>query len=335
MSQCTGRPADEWLEPYLQGTLPAREQEAFEEHYFDCPVCLAQVQALQAVQMQLARAENKAGVASLPSRAWSMLPGFVWAGLAAAGVVLAFIAIERHHTSASSPVMLAELHDDGGEVGLDVEGHVIGIPSEYSTLVAQALRTRRLPLPSASAEKDGDDVLRGESAAAPAFHVLSPLREVTMPMPEFQWQPLPNAKSYRVEIYEAGYRMVAQSPAVEQTSWKLTTPLTVGQSYIWVVKAETAAGPVPAPQAPVREARFTVADAKTLGAIEAARRQYPDSHLLLASLYAQAGMTSEAREQMAALESQNAGSGLVRDLSLSLEPGAKLPQPPSSTKPAQ
>jgi anti-sigma factor RsiW len=55
MSNCTGRPADEWLEQYLQGTLPAHEQEQFEEHYFDCPVCLARVQALQAAQIQLGR----------------------------------------------------------------------------------------------------------------------------------------------------------------------------------------------------------------------------------------------------------------------------------------
>jgi hypothetical protein len=55
MSECTGRPSDEWLEQYLLGTLPASEQEQFEEHYFDCPVCLAQVQAMQAVQAQLSR----------------------------------------------------------------------------------------------------------------------------------------------------------------------------------------------------------------------------------------------------------------------------------------
>jgi TolA-binding protein len=55
MTNCTGAPAERLLESYLQGTLPAHQAEEFEEHYFDCPVCLAQLQALQAVSTQLGR----------------------------------------------------------------------------------------------------------------------------------------------------------------------------------------------------------------------------------------------------------------------------------------
>lgn len=53
MTNCTGAPADQYLEDYLQGTLPEGEAVTFEEHYFECPVCLARVEALQAVQSQL------------------------------------------------------------------------------------------------------------------------------------------------------------------------------------------------------------------------------------------------------------------------------------------
>jgi hypothetical protein len=53
MTNCTGAPADQYLEDYLQGTLPEDEAVTFEEHYFECPVCLAHVEALQAVQRQL------------------------------------------------------------------------------------------------------------------------------------------------------------------------------------------------------------------------------------------------------------------------------------------
>jgi len=53
MNHCTGAPAELWLERYIQGTLPDSEAQQFEEHYFDCPVCLAQVEALQAVHAQL------------------------------------------------------------------------------------------------------------------------------------------------------------------------------------------------------------------------------------------------------------------------------------------
>ena len=53
--QCTGAPAERWLEKYVAGTLAAADAEAFEEHYFDCPVCLAQLQAVQAAAEQMRR----------------------------------------------------------------------------------------------------------------------------------------------------------------------------------------------------------------------------------------------------------------------------------------
>jgi hypothetical protein len=60
MTNCTGSPADERLESYLQGTLPEAEAAKFEEHYFNCPTCLAQVEALQAVVLKLATHPRKA-----------------------------------------------------------------------------------------------------------------------------------------------------------------------------------------------------------------------------------------------------------------------------------
>ena len=54
MTSCTGSPSDQVLEAYLQGALSEDEAESFEEHYFDCPVCLARVETLQAVSRKLA-----------------------------------------------------------------------------------------------------------------------------------------------------------------------------------------------------------------------------------------------------------------------------------------
>jgi Putative zinc-finger len=55
MSNCIGAPAKEWLEQYIEGTLPEPEAENFENHYFDCPVCLGELQAVQAAQEALRR----------------------------------------------------------------------------------------------------------------------------------------------------------------------------------------------------------------------------------------------------------------------------------------
>jgi hypothetical protein len=52
--------------------------------------------------------------------------------------------------------------------------------------------------------------------------------------------------------------------------------------------------------------------------LQAAERQYPDAHLLLAALYAQAGAFSGARRHLAALQQENPNSDLVRKLSASV-----------------
>lgn len=48
MTLCTGQLAEQDLERYLQGSLPELEARRFEEHYFECPECLAQLEALEA-----------------------------------------------------------------------------------------------------------------------------------------------------------------------------------------------------------------------------------------------------------------------------------------------
>ena len=73
MTNCSGKQADDFLESYLAGTLPEAESQRFEEHYFDCPDCLAQVEALQAVAQQLRN--RPVSVASSPARPVLRLAG--------------------------------------------------------------------------------------------------------------------------------------------------------------------------------------------------------------------------------------------------------------------
>ncbi len=66
MTDCTGTLTDRCLERYVQGTLPEHEAQEFEEHYFECPACLAQVEALQAVALKLGSQSRKARKAPIP-----------------------------------------------------------------------------------------------------------------------------------------------------------------------------------------------------------------------------------------------------------------------------
>jgi len=59
MRECDGAPAERYLEPYLRNTLPEAEAKKFEEHYYGCEVCLAQLEALEAVELKLGRQPRK------------------------------------------------------------------------------------------------------------------------------------------------------------------------------------------------------------------------------------------------------------------------------------
>jgi hypothetical protein len=117
MTQCTGKPAEEWLEAYMQGTLPEAKAQKFEQHYFDCPVCLAQVERLEAVARQLGRRPLKARrpLIALPSLGWAGLawPSLAWPARAfalsaiAALLVVGFFGIRRINRPAQPSVAQA------------------------------------------------------------------------------------------------------------------------------------------------------------------------------------------------------------------------------------
>ncbi len=103
MSRCTGSPAELSALPYVEGVLPDDEAERFEEHYFDCPVCLEHLQTLQA--MRAGMAKLSAEPAQAPSRK-NMLswPRMTWAigsigSIAAALLLIGFVyqSMSRSH----------------------------------------------------------------------------------------------------------------------------------------------------------------------------------------------------------------------------------------------
>jgi hypothetical protein len=66
MTDCSGTLTGRYLEQYIQGVLSESEALRFEEHYFDCPSCLAQVEALQAVTLKLGGQPRKTPKMPIP-----------------------------------------------------------------------------------------------------------------------------------------------------------------------------------------------------------------------------------------------------------------------------
>jgi tetratricopeptide (TPR) repeat protein len=85
---CPLRSGHDLAEAYVAGTLPEAEQDAYEQHFFGCSACLAQVQTLQELADRLRQLPAPAVLHRTAAPGWTAAP---WLGLAlAAGLVAAF-----------------------------------------------------------------------------------------------------------------------------------------------------------------------------------------------------------------------------------------------------
>lgn len=95
MTLCSGVPAQERALAYLEGSLSGAEMDRFEEHYLDCPACLAQVQTMVALRRQLAKQLAVAVERAQPKRAIFVWPRLVWAACTAASLLVASVLTHR------------------------------------------------------------------------------------------------------------------------------------------------------------------------------------------------------------------------------------------------
>jgi len=324
MTDCTVPLIDRCLEKYIQGTLPESEARTFEEHYFDCPACLAQVEALQAVAHQLGSQPQKVRRAPIPWPVRVAVPVAI-----AAGLVLAFVG---YHSS-NKPVQQAnagELRDGNLKLSLDKGGQLQGadgLPAKDHDALQAALATGNLEanVPSDLAAGKAETML-GDSSAAPLFKVASPVdRVVSDDRPTFTWESMAGASGYRVRVYAAGYRKVAESPELHELSWQAPVALARGENYTWTVTASTPKGEVRTPAPPQPEAVFKVMASGPAADIESARRGPANGHFLLAVLYAKAGAVDEARAELDLLAAENPNSPVVKELRASLDQATPSP----------
>jgi hypothetical protein len=145
--------------------------------------------------------------------------------------------------------------------------------------------------------------LLGPENEGQRFDLTSPQgTAVVTDRPVFRWKALAGASSYVVAIFDEDFENVSASPPVTALEWQPAEPLPRGRVLNWQVTANVRGGTVHAPTPPAPEAHFSVISADAAAQIEAARRDHPDNHLLLAALYAKAGALDDVERELGALD---------------------------------
>lgn len=211
-----------------------------------------------------------------------------------------------------------ELRDGGQRVGLSRSGEVFGVGDlsrGQIQILERVLRSGDVrfadlrDLRSASGATMGD----GSDTSNERFELRRPINQVVLTdKPTFTWDSLNGADTYVVDVYDTNFNKQATSGPIETNSWSTVLPR--GKTYVWQVTATKAGSEIKAPSRPAREARFRIVGKDQGAAIERARAMHPRSHLLLGTLYAEAGMLNDALAEFEILARDNPGSELPKRL---------------------
>ncbi len=262
------------LFPWVDGTLDAAGREIVETHLEDCPGCRAEAADLR-------RLRRSAPPPRSAPRWWMAAAALV---LVIGGAAVVSLRPPAHTDPPRPPHPRTEPH---------TASPVAYANGEWNALVAEAVRTRRLPVAGGLEElrRDADPLRGGESGEAAS---LSPAGVVVgTARPRFRWPAVDGKATYGVAVFD-GSAEVAASEALTATEWTPASDLPAERTLAWQVEV-TRVGQrsiMPAPPAP--PALFRIAPAADRAQIDAARTQYPNDHLLHAVLYARAGLTAEA-----------------------------------------
>jgi hypothetical protein len=163
------------------------------------------------------------------------------------------------------------------------------------TLVRQTLLAGKLP----QAQTPADLVAKAGTLLGPStpnlFAPLGPVASVVeSDRPQFRWQELTGAASYRLEVYDAEFNLVARSRELTATAWTPEEPFERGKLYQWQVTAKRGTESIKVPSPPAPDAKFRVLDSATEQRVVQARADNKTGHLLAAVLLAEQGMKAEA-----------------------------------------
>jgi hypothetical protein len=208
------------------------------------------------------------------------------------------------------------LNDGPGQVTLDEQGNLAGVPAEYQQTVKQTLTSQQIGTPHLLSELIGKSgVLMGPAEEGHPIALLSPVGTAVIGVrPVFRWRALDGAEGYVVKVYDADFNEVAASPQLSGTVWTATRSLERGRTYSWQLTARAGGKEIVSPIKPAPDAKFMVLNETKAGELAHAKNASGNSHLTLGILYAQSGLLDDAEREFQALLRANPQSPLVRKL---------------------
>jgi anti-sigma factor RsiW len=327
---------DDQLAPYVDERLAAVDAEIVESHLETCPQCAAEVEDLRGFRRLLENSERA-------SVTGSRFTGRRAPWIAAAAALLILLGIgwwrvtqrprreqisgevaqrktpgtERSALQAS----IAVIRDESGNIVLERDGTVRGLPThdaQWQALIAGTLRNRTLSIPNIPEFRHGRETLLGPADRLGELNLIEPVNVVVADdQPTFRWTGPKNAQ-YVVEVYDEDFKLVAASQRLRGTFWTADRPLRRSALYSWQLAGRINGREVTVPVPPSPPARFKVVSAPDTAEIARARAIDPPSHLLLAVVYAKAGLQREAEQEIRKLADQNPHSAIPADLLRSL-----------------
>lgn len=215
--------------------------------------------------------------------------------------------------------ILLAIVDHGQPLALRSDGQLsspVPLPQAYEELLKRTLTNQRLALPALLNElKSGARDLRSGEVEAPRFALLAPLGKVVQTnRPVFRWQFVPGAANYIVAVLDRNFNPVLTSEALSKPEWQASRPLPRGRVYLWQVTAQVGEQQFIAPAVSAPDARFQILAQDKAAELQRAAANFKQSHLLLGTFYAQAGLLAEAERELQALLAENPQSAVVKKL---------------------
>ncbi|MBK7934264.1 MAG: tetratricopeptide repeat protein [Acidobacteria bacterium] len=223
-------------------------------------------------------------------------------------------AISGANSASTAPMV--SLADGPGMIEIDTDGKLKGLNApQFESRIKAALINQNIEISTAARElRSKSGVLMSDTQPGVSFALTSPVGKVIeSARPQFRWRALDQAESYVVSVYDANFNKVAESPPLKQNSWTSIT-LKRGNVYQWQVTAQRDGEEIRSPSRPAPDARFRVIDSVAANEIDAAKRNFGSSRLLLGILYANAGLLDDAEREFQALLRRNPNSEAARRL---------------------